>query len=180
VTSFPRSGRGYGCLVQRDSALPQILLGAGLGGFADGIVLHQVLQWHHMLSSTGEHPVTSVGGLEANTLADGLFHLAAWVAVLVAAALLVRAWQRGDLAPPWGRHVGLLLVGWGLFNLIEGTVNHLLLGIHHVREGQAETTWDVAFLALAALQVAVGALLARRRTEDRLAARSPIVERSPG
>ena len=168
------------CLVQRDSALPQIVLGAGLGGFADGIVLHQILQWHHMLSSTEEHPVTSVGGLEANTLADGLFHLATWVAVLFATTLLVRAWRRGDLAPPWRRHVALLLVGWGLFNLAEGTVNHLMLGIHHVREGHGETAWDLAFLALAALQLAVGALLARRRSDDRLAARSPIGGRSAG
>jgi uncharacterized membrane protein len=27
-----------------------LLLGIGLGGFFDGIVLHQILQWHHMLS----------------------------------------------------------------------------------------------------------------------------------
>ena len=27
-----------------------ILLGAGLGGFVDGILLHQILQWHNMLS----------------------------------------------------------------------------------------------------------------------------------
>jgi uncharacterized membrane protein len=25
-------------------------MGLGLGGFLDGIVLHQVLQWHHMLT----------------------------------------------------------------------------------------------------------------------------------
>ena len=142
--------------------LPQVLLGAGLGGFADGIVLHQILQWHHMLSSTQEHPVTSVAGLEANTLADGLFHLATWLAVLVASALLVRGWQRGELAPPWRRHVGLLLIGWGAFNLVEGTVDHLLLGVHHVREGENATAWDLAFLALGALQLAAGAVLARR------------------
>jgi Predicted membrane protein (DUF2243) len=29
---------------------PGILLGVGLGGFVDGIVLHQILQWHHMLT----------------------------------------------------------------------------------------------------------------------------------
>jgi uncharacterized membrane protein len=28
-----------------------VLLGLGLGGFFDGIVLHQILQWHHMLSA---------------------------------------------------------------------------------------------------------------------------------
>ena len=27
-----------------------ILFGLGLGGFFDGIVLHQVLQWRHMLT----------------------------------------------------------------------------------------------------------------------------------
>jgi hypothetical protein len=27
-----------------------VFLGLGLGGFFDGIVLHQVLQWHHMVS----------------------------------------------------------------------------------------------------------------------------------
>lgn len=32
--------------------LPGIILGVGLGGFLDGIVLYQLLQWHHMLTST--------------------------------------------------------------------------------------------------------------------------------
>ena len=54
--------------------LPSLLIGIGMGGFVDGIVLHQVLQWHHMLTDTGEHPATTVPGLEANTFADGLFH----------------------------------------------------------------------------------------------------------
>jgi uncharacterized membrane protein len=30
--------------------LPAFLMGIGLGGFIDGIVLHQILQWHHMLT----------------------------------------------------------------------------------------------------------------------------------
>ena len=56
--------------------LPGLLLGVGLGGFVDGIVLHQILQWHHLLTSEGSYPATTVAGLEANTLADGLFHAA--------------------------------------------------------------------------------------------------------
>ena len=32
---------------------PGILLGIGPGGFVDGIVLHQILQWHHMTTGTG-------------------------------------------------------------------------------------------------------------------------------
>jgi uncharacterized membrane protein len=33
--------------------LPGLLLGLGLGGFIDGIVMHQILQWHHLLTGTG-------------------------------------------------------------------------------------------------------------------------------
>jgi uncharacterized membrane protein len=128
----------------------------------DGIVLHQVLQWHHLLTDTGDHPFDTVAGLEANTLADGLFHVGAWLCVLAGSALTVRAWQRGELAPPWRAHVGLLLVGWGAFNLVEGVVDHHLLGIHHVRDDLgAPLGWDLAFLALGAALVAVGAALAR-------------------
>lgn len=49
-----------------------IFFGLGLGGFFDGIVLHQILQWHHMLSSW--HPITSIEALELNTRWDGYFH----------------------------------------------------------------------------------------------------------
>jgi hypothetical protein len=47
--------------------LPGLFLGIGLGGFVDGIVLHQILQWHHMLTSEGDYPKTTVAGLETNT-----------------------------------------------------------------------------------------------------------------
>jgi uncharacterized membrane protein len=110
---------------------PALLLGIGLGGFIDGILLHQLLQWHHMLTSTDGHPMTTVAGLEANTLADGLFHLATWICVAVGSALLYLAWRDGRLASPLRTHLGLLLSGWGLFNLVEGLIDHQLLGVHH-------------------------------------------------
>ena len=59
-----------------------ILLGLGLGGFFDGIILHQVLQWHHMLTSAG-YPPDSVQNLEVNTLWDGFFHLSTYIFVLL-------------------------------------------------------------------------------------------------
>ncbi len=142
---------------------PAFVMGLGLGGFIDGILLHQVLQWHHLLTDTGDHPMDTVSGLEANTLADGFFHLATWVLVIVALVLTVRAWQRGELAPPWRTHAGLMLAGWGVFNVVEGTIDHLLLGIHHVRDDLGGPVgWDLAFLALGAVQLLGGLALARR------------------
>jgi uncharacterized membrane protein len=154
---------GAGALRKADHPrAPGFVLGLGLGGFIDGIVLHQILQWHHMLSDTGSHPVDTVAGLEANTLADGFFHLATWVLVTIAMLLILSAWRRGELAPPWRVHVGLVLAGWGAFNLVEGLVDHQLLGIHHVRDDLgAPLGWDLAFLAFGALLVGAGTALAR-------------------
>jgi uncharacterized membrane protein len=138
-------------------------MGLGLGGFIDGIVLHQILQWHHMLTGEqGGEPMDTVAGLEANTLVDGLFHLATWFLVVAAMLLTVHAWQRRRLAPPWRTHFGLLLAGWGVFNLVEGLVDHQLLGIHHVRDDLgAPLGWDLSFLALGILLTGLGVALAR-------------------
>ena len=147
---------------------PSFVLGLGLGGFVDGIVLHQVLQWHHMLTDTGDHPASTVSGLEANTLADGLFHLSTWVLVAAGTAMAVRAWQRGALAPPWRAHVGIALAGWGVFNVVEGVIDHLVLGIHHVRDDLGGPIgWDLGFLAFGALLVAGGLALARPSASSR-------------
>jgi uncharacterized membrane protein len=146
----------------RPPRAPGFVMGLGLGGFVDGIALHQILQWHHMLTDTGDHPADTVAGLEANTVADGFFHLATWVLVVAATVLTLRAWQRRELAPPWRAHIGMLLAGWGAFNVVEGLVDHQLLGIHHVRDDLgAPLGWDLGFLAFGALLVVGGLALAR-------------------
>jgi uncharacterized membrane protein len=153
-----------------------ILLGIGLGGFVDGIVLHQLLQWHHMLTSTGDHPATTIAGLETNTLWDGLFHVSTWVAAVVGIFVLTSAMRAGYRAV--ARHqLGLLLMGWGAFNLVEGIVDHHILGIHHVRDDVgAPLGWDLAFLALGAALVLGGLALKRsgqQTTRDKLTRASP-------
>jgi uncharacterized membrane protein len=143
---------------------PGFVMGLGLGGLLDGVVLHQILQWHHMLTGTGGQPADTVAGLEANTLADGFFHLATWFLIAAATAITVRAWQQGRLAPPWRVQIGALLAGWGVFNVVEGLIDHQLLGIHHVRDDLgAPLGWDLAFLALGVVLVIAGAALARPR-----------------
>ena len=144
-----------------------VLFGLGLGGFFDGIVLHQVLQWHHMLSSW--YPITSIENLELNTLWDGIFHSATYVFVVIGLFIL---WRRAR-----GRHlrwsnralIGSLLVGWGLFNLVEGLIDHQWLGVHHVNERVDRAhwlAWDLGFLAwgLAMLLGGVGLLRTGRVT----------------
>ena len=139
-----------------------LLYGIGFGGFVDGIVLHQILQWHHMISDVEAYPPTTVAGLEANTLADGFFHVATWVFLLLASTLAVSAWQQGRLAPNWRFHFGLILAGWGVFNVTEGLVNHQILGVHHLRDDLgAPLSWDLGFLVFGVLLVVGGWLLHR-------------------
>lgn len=140
-----------------------LLLGLGLGGFVDGILLHQILQWHHMVSHVEEFPVSTVEGLEVNTLADGFFHLGTWVLVVAGSTAAIVAWRRGRKAPSWGFHFGLVLAGWGIFNVVEGLVNHQLLQIHHVRDDLGGPwTWDVGFLAFGLLLIVGGFALHRQ------------------
>lgn len=129
----------------------------------DGIVLHQILQWHHMVSHVAEYPVTTVAGLEVNTFGDGLFHVATWFLVLAGSISAIAAWRQGRLAPNWSFHFGLVLTGWGIFNLVEGLIDHQLLGVHHVRDDLgAPLGWDLAFLVFGVVLVAGGWLLHKR------------------
>lgn len=142
---------------------PGLLLGGGLGGFVDIIVLHQLLQLHHLVSATPAHPVTTVAGLEVNTRADGMFSVVTLLFVVVGTGLLVEDWRRHRAAPPrWQPFVGLLLTGWGVFNLFEGTINHHLLGLHHVRDDLGgPRTWDFGFIGLALGMTLAGLALYR-------------------
>ena len=142
---------------------PGVLYGIGLGGFVDGIVLHQLLQWHHLLSATASHPMTTLAGLEVNTMADGYFHVLTWFVVVGASVVTLAQWRQGRLAPRWGLHVGAVLVGWGAFNLAEGLIDHHLLGAHHVRDDLGgPLSWDLGFLAFGVLLILVGGALVRR------------------
>ena len=141
-----------------------ILFGLGLGGFFDGIVLHQVLQWHHLLSSAG-YPPDSLENLKINTLWDGLFHASTYVFTLLGLIVLWRHSRRRHLRWSGLLLPGGVLMGFGLFNLVEGTINHHWLGIHHVNETVAREHWiywDLGFLLWGAAMLGGGWAMLRR------------------
>lgn len=138
-----------------------ILFGLGLGGFFDGIVLHQILQWHHMVTSAG-YPADSLENLKINTLWDGLFHAGTYIFVALGLLILWRTAHRAHLWWSGKLLVGTMLMGFGIFNLVEGIVNHQLLGLHHVNETVPREQWlywDIGFLIWGAAMLVGGCLL---------------------
>ena len=141
-----------------------ILFGLGIGGFFDGIVLHQILQWHHLLTSAG-YPADSVENLKLNTLFDGLFHASTYLFTLAGLVVLWRYARRNHVQWSGLLLPGGILMGFGLFNLVEGTINHHLLGIHHVNETVPREQWiywDLGFLVWGAAMLLGGWIMLRR------------------
>jgi uncharacterized membrane protein len=54
------------------------------------------------------------------------------------------------------------MIGWGAFNVVEGLIDHELLGIHHVRDDLGGPIgWDLGSLALGAVLILAGLALSR-------------------
>jgi len=145
-----------------------ILFGLGLGGFFDGIVLHQLLQWHHMVTSAG-YPPDSVENLKINTFWDGVFHTGTYVFTAVGLYILWRYSRMNHIRWSGKLLPGAMLLGFGVFNVVEGLINHQLLGLHHVNETAPREQWlywDIGFLVWGAAMVAGGWVLLKRGRED--------------
>jgi uncharacterized membrane protein len=137
-----------------------MLIGVGMGGFVDGIVLHQIAQWHSMLSNLV--PPHTMETMRVNMTWDGLFHALTWLVTLVGILRLRSAAAARVTIPSLLAFVGQLTLGWGMFNLIEGLINHQILGIHNVREVPNAMVYNLTFLAVAGvLFILLGWLLMR-------------------
>ncbi|MDO8528069.1 MAG: DUF2243 domain-containing protein [Deltaproteobacteria bacterium] len=136
------------------------ILGLGMGGFVDGILFHQILQLHSMLSNR-LFPDTLIN-VEINMFWDGLFHAFTWIMTLIGLALLWKAVRRVDVPKSTKILVGSMLFGWGLFNLVEGIIDHQLLQVHHVVQRAAQPAqlyWDLLFLAAGIVLIVLGRVL---------------------
>lgn len=118
-------------------------LGFALGGFFDGILLHQILQWHHLLSL-----VPGLTDIRTQVMWDGIFHALMYV---IAAMGLVALWraQRNDARVSRGVIVGALLVGFGVWHVIDTFLSHWFLGIHRIKDDSPNPlAWDLLWLVL--------------------------------
>ena len=133
-----------------------ICLGVGMGGFVDGILFHQILQIHSMLSA--KHSPTTVANLEINMVWDGLFHALTWTMTLVGIILLWKAVRKATVPLSGKTLFGASFLGWGLFNLIEGIVDHHILQVHHVVERMGVSLFDYLFLGSGLAMIVIGLL----------------------
>ena len=118
-----------------------LVLGIALGGFFDGILLHQVLQWHHLLSLVDDPAVQDP---RVQILADGLFHVLMYVIAAVGLALL---WRRRAAFSEPGAGAGVLrgaVVGFALWNVLDVVLFQWILRIHRIRvEVETPLAWDL-------------------------------------
>jgi uncharacterized membrane protein len=150
---------------EKTATIASVLLGVGLGGFIDGIVLHQILQWHNMVSNW--YPPTTMESMSFNMTWDGIFHSVTWLVTFVGVLMLWSAAYRRQPIPTLTRFIGGMVLGWGLFNLVEGLIDHQLLGVHYVRQVPNYTVYNLTFLDIAGIGFTViGWLLLRTGRSD--------------
>lgn len=115
------------------------LLGFAMGGFFDGILLHQVLQWHHLLSLVPGEPFRDI---KVQILADGLFHLLMY---LIAAVGLFKLWKARAAATAGDRTLlASAVFGFGAWNIVDAVVFHWILELHHIRlDSVNPILWDL-------------------------------------
>ncbi len=139
-----------------------VLLGVGLGGLADSILLDQLLQLHLMASSV--IPPIDVAAMRANIWWGGAYDAFCLCVAVAGAIWLYRAARQRMPVPSPRMFFGSALLGWGVFNLVEGLLNHEILGVHHLTVGRYEVIADLMYLLIGAIvPIAVGSLLVRSR-----------------
>jgi uncharacterized membrane protein len=138
-----------------------VVLGFALGGFFDGILLHQILQWHHLLSL-----VPAVDSIRLQVLWDGYFHALMYGVAVLGLWGLWRN-QAHDRA-----HGTVLLagisIGFGLWHVVDSLLSHWILGIHRIRlDTPNPLTWDLIwFTAFGVLPMIFGWVTLRRSPRE--------------
>lgn len=145
--------------LSRKGAWSGYLLGFALSGFFDGILLHQVLQWHHLLLGV---EAAAFQDMRVQILADGLFHVLMYLIALAGLWSLWRGRESLDLIA--GRKLlAHALIGFGVWHVLDAFVSHWWLGIHRIKMDSPNLLfWDLLwFVAFGLVPIAAGLLLGR-------------------
>jgi uncharacterized membrane protein len=149
------------------------VLGFALGGFFDGILLHQILQWHHLLSAINGEDI------RFQVAADGYFH-ALMYGIAVVGLWMLWASRR----TPGGLSSRLLfaglLIGFGAWHIVDAVLSHWVLGIHRIRmDSSSPLFWDLLWLGLFGLvPVVLGSIMSGPRDDGSRTVRSPAPART--
>jgi uncharacterized membrane protein len=143
--------------MSRDGRLAAVLIGFAMGGFFDGILLHQIFQWHHLLSAV---TTGAFAELRTQILFDGVFHLLMYVVAIAGLVMLLRGRTAVSRRQLWGWS----LVGFGVWHLMDAVLSHWMLGIHRIRTDVPDPlVWDIGWLLVFGLvPMAIGAWWLRK------------------
>jgi uncharacterized membrane protein len=146
----------------RKGAWAGYLLGFSGGGLFEGILLHQILQWHHVLLGLQLGPLQNT---QTQILVDGLFHLLMCLIALTGVWSLWRGRNAADLLA--GRTLlSHAMIGFGAWNVADALISHWFLGIHRIRmDAPNPLAWDLLWLAIFGLGPLIAGLLLSRRRE---------------
>jgi uncharacterized membrane protein len=138
------------------------LLGFGLGGFIDAIILHMLLQWHHMISSRVS--MNTFAGLKINVVGDGIFSAVMWLITVIGLGVLWRGVQRAPIVPlATTAFIGWIFVGWGVFHLFDSIFFHALFRLHHIRQVPDFLVYDISFFLIGLLLIGAGLWMTRKQ-----------------
>jgi len=129
-------------------------------GVFDGILLHQILQWHHLLSALESDPFRD---LRTQILADGIFHALMYAVMAIG---LWKLWQtRKEFSEPRADHFlfANVLIGFGVWHMLDGVASHWLTGIHRIRpDSDNPLFWDLLFFIGGIVCTIIGIMLRKR------------------
>lgn len=138
---------------QRNLFWAGFTLGLGALGAIDGIVFHQLLQWHHLIVSPNH---------TLEIISDGIFNILVTVLLVWTSIRLFRDAANDELDNKWNLFWGAVLIGGGTFNFVEGLIDHQILQIHHVKPGSPnQFLYDMLFLLSGIVLVFFGAIFSQ-------------------
>lgn len=84
-----------------------------------------------------------------------------WLVTVAGIVMLWNAARRPGVLFDTRILIGGGMAGWGLFNVVEGIIDHHILHLHHVYERMGVSGWDYVFLGWGAIMIVVGGWLIR-------------------